>query len=162
MTPGSLRRTTGNIHVDLSPACRVFSAHLRSPALSYLLRSMSCALKVDGAPDRAASLGAPSSGAGLSGRGNVQRALPDTVRRPTCHGILHTPLGPMEKQLRGMMDSPFVPPISPSNSTQGSVSAPLLERSRISKCFGLRRGSPSNAQLSLVSAATSLKESRKA
>ena len=62
---------------------------------------MSCALKVDGAPDRAASLGAPSSGVGLSGRGNVQRALPDTVRRPTCHGIPCAPLEPEKNLLSG-------------------------------------------------------------
>jgi hypothetical protein len=45
-TPGRFRGTTGNIHVELIAACRVFSAYLRSPGLSYLLQSMSCALKV--------------------------------------------------------------------------------------------------------------------
>ena len=53
MTPGRFRSTNRGVLVELIASCRVFSAHLRTPGVGYVLRSMS--LRRNPAARRAAS-----------------------------------------------------------------------------------------------------------
>lgn len=76
MTPGRFRSTNRGVLVKSIASCRVFSAHLRTPGVGYVLRSMSFAPKPGSAPGRVVSLQTRWSGLDRSGIRNAQRALP--------------------------------------------------------------------------------------